>query len=141
MRRHGWLLLLVLPILGCDASEPGSESGASTTTIGGQSGSGAIRVYFTCPNGPPEKNQAIAKAVVAYIQAARQTLEVCAFELDNRIITEALVQAVQRGVRVRLVTETNYLDASGVNALRAVGVPVVDDRRDGALMHDKFMVF
>ena len=53
-----------------------------------------------------------------------------AFELDNRIITDAIVRAVQRGVRVRLVTETDYLDDSGVKALQAVGVPVVDDKRD-----------
>lgn len=139
MRRHGWLLLL-LPVLGCQESRPGSPSGPSASPSG-QASNGAIRVFFTRPDGTPEQNQAIAKAVVGYIDATRQTLDVCAFELDNRIITQALVQAAQRGVRVRLVTETNYLDESGVKALQAVGVPVVDDRRDGALMHDKFMVF
>lgn len=103
--------------------------------------SGAIRVYFTHPEkGGPQPGD-IAHAVVDYVDATQRTLDVCAFELDNKLITEALVRAVKRGVRVRLVTETNYLDESGVHALRNVGVPVVDDQRDGSLMHNKFMIF
>jgi phosphatidylserine/phosphatidylglycerophosphate/cardiolipin synthase-like enzyme len=104
-------------------------------------GTGAIRVYFTRPEQPPEQSGDIAHAVVGYVDATQRTLDVAAFELDNRLITDALVRAVQRGVRVRLVTETNYLNESGVKALQAVGVPVVDDGRDGALMHNKFMIF
>ena len=102
---------------------------------------GPVRVYFTRPDQPPETPGDIAHAVAGYIDATQQTLDVAAFELDNRVITDALVRAVRRGVRVRLVTETNYLGESGVQAVQAAGVPVVDDRREGALMHNKFMVF
>ena len=101
---------------------------------------GPMAVYFTQP-GQPSHEGDIAHAVVKYVDASERTLDVCAFELDNQIITDALVRAVRRGVRVRLVTETNYINESGVQALRGVGVPVVDDGRDGALMHNKFMVF
>lgn len=103
--------------------------------------SGVVRVYFTRPGQAADQPDDIARAVVGYIDATERTLDVAAFELDNRVITEALVRAVRRGVRVRLVTETNYIDESGTQALRAAGVPVVDDKRDGALMHHKFMVF
>ncbi len=102
---------------------------------------GAVRVYFTRPDHAPETVGDIAHAVVGYIDATERSLDVAAFELDNRLITDALVKAARRGVRVRLVTESNYIDESGVKALRAVGVPVVDDKRDSALMHNKFMVF
>jgi len=102
---------------------------------------GTVRVYFTRPDQPPDQPGDIAHAVVGYVDATERTLDVCAFELDNRVITDSLVRAVRRGVRVRLVTESNYIEESGVKALQAVGVPVVDDRRDGALMHNKFMVF
>ena len=102
---------------------------------------GAIKVYFTRPEQPPEQPGDIAHAVVGYVDATERTLDVAAFELDNHIITDALVRAVKRGVRVRFVTETDYLGDSGVKALQAVGVPVVDDKRESALMHDKFMVF
>jgi phosphatidylserine/phosphatidylglycerophosphate/cardiolipin synthase-like enzyme len=116
--------------------QPAAQAPAST-----DSDSGVVRIYFTRPDQPPDQPGDIAHAVVGYIDETERTLDVAAFELDNRIITDALVRAVRRGVRVRLVTESNYLDESGVKALRAVGVPVVDDKRDGALMHNKFMVF
>jgi phosphatidylserine/phosphatidylglycerophosphate/cardiolipin synthase-like enzyme len=106
----------------------------------GAADGGTIRVYFTRPDQPPQAGD-IAHAVAGYVDGTRETLDVAAFELDNRVVIDALVRAVHRGVRVRLVTETNYIDEVGVRDLKAVGVPVVDDRRDGALMHNKFMVF
>jgi phosphatidylserine/phosphatidylglycerophosphate/cardiolipin synthase-like enzyme len=102
--------------------------------------SGEVRVYFTKPGQAPQAGD-VAHTLAGYVDDTQTTLDVCAFELDNQVITEALVRAVRRGVRVRLVTETNYINESGVQALRAVGVSVVDDQRDGALMHNKFMVF
>ena len=102
--------------------------------------SGTIRVYFTRPDQGPQPGD-IAHALAGYVDATGQTLDVCAFELDNRVVTDAILRAVRRGVRVRLVTETNYVEETGVRELRAAGVPVVDDRRDGALMHNKFLVF
>jgi phosphatidylserine/phosphatidylglycerophosphate/cardiolipin synthase-like enzyme len=102
---------------------------------------GTVHVYFTHPDQPPDQPGDIAHRVVEYVDGTERTLDVCAFELDNRIITDALVRAVRRGVRVRLVTESNYIEESGVKALQSMGVPVVDDRRDGALMHNKFMIF
>jgi phosphatidylserine/phosphatidylglycerophosphate/cardiolipin synthase-like enzyme len=100
-----------------------------------------VRVYFTKPenNGPAAGDP--ASMLCGYIDAAQQTIDVCCFELDNKVITAALTKAVQRGVKVRLVTETDYIGESGVLALRAVNVPVVDDQRPSALMHNKFMVF
>ncbi|HEX3148525.1 MAG TPA: phospholipase D-like domain-containing protein [Gemmataceae bacterium] len=118
-----------------------APTAAPSGTSGVDGDTGAIRVYFTHPENPPEQAGDIAHAVVGYIDATEQTLDVAAFELDNRIITDALVRAVRRGVRVRCVTETNYIDESGIKALRSVGVTVIDDKRDGALMHNKFMVF
>jgi phosphatidylserine/phosphatidylglycerophosphate/cardiolipin synthase-like enzyme len=103
-------------------------------------GSGAVRVYFTRPEQQPDQPGDIAHDLADYIDKTERTLDVAAFELDNRVITDALVRAVQRGVRVRLVTETNYLAESGVKALQAARVPVVDDKREGALMHNKFMI-
>jgi phosphatidylserine/phosphatidylglycerophosphate/cardiolipin synthase-like enzyme len=100
---------------------------------------GPMAVYFTQPGQPPHDGD-IAHAVVKYVDATQQTLDVCCFELNNQIITDALVRAVKRGVKVRFVTETDYLGDSGVTALRNVGVVAVDDQRS-PLMHNKFMVF
>lgn len=101
---------------------------------------GAIRVYFTQPGGDPNDPNNIAHAVVKYIDGAKETIDVAAFELDNRIIIDALVRAAKRGVKVRLVTDTDYAKEVGPETLRANSVPVVEDHRE-ALMHNKFMVF
>ncbi|WP_020469040.1 phospholipase D-like domain-containing protein [Zavarzinella formosa] len=119
---------------------PVSANPGEPETAAGNNQTGTIRIYFSTPDLPPGKSE-IAAACVAYIDQTKSTLDVAAFELDNKVITEALVRAVNRGVRVRVATETNYLQASGIHALKAVGVTVIDDQRDGALMHDKFMVF
>ncbi|MFO0878304.1 MAG: phospholipase D-like domain-containing protein [Gemmataceae bacterium] len=102
---------------------------------------GFVRTYFTHPDGSASVGANPASALAQYVDQTQKTLDVCAFELDNKVVVDALVRAVGRGVRVRLVTETNYLEESGVKALQAVNVPVVDDRRSGSLMHNKFMVF
>jgi phosphatidylserine/phosphatidylglycerophosphate/cardiolipin synthase-like enzyme len=128
--------LLVLAAVGCNDDRvitlgPGPLPAEQT---------GPVRVYFTTPDKRPEDAE-IVKALVGYINRAGMSIDVAAFELDNVVITDALVAAVRRGVKVRLVTETDYVGESGVSALKAVGVPVVDDQRPGALMHNKFMVF
>jgi phosphatidylserine/phosphatidylglycerophosphate/cardiolipin synthase-like enzyme len=131
MRR--FLFLMLVTVVGCSES---TDDNQTTSTAG----SGSLRVYFTTPD-RSASDSTIVQALVGYIDGAKSSIDVAAFELDNRAVTEALVRAVKRGVKVRLACETNYINESGVKALQAVGVPVVDDRRDGALMHDKFMVF
>lgn len=145
MRRNLlWITLLLVGVLGCGDAPKLSVPASLAEPAGGvgqATQAGPIRIYFTRPDASPDEPDNIARILVGYISQAQKTIDVCAFELDNKRITEALVAAVKRGLRVRFVTETNYLEESGVKALKAVNVPVIDDRRDGALMHNKFMVF
>jgi phosphatidylserine/phosphatidylglycerophosphate/cardiolipin synthase-like enzyme len=144
-RYLAWFLLSFLA-LGCDGNNPLSipkplDSASTSTASGTVQGDGSLQVFFTRPQASPQEPGNIAQKLAGFIDQTQKTLDVCAHELDNKVITEALVRAVKRGVQVRLVTETQYLDESGIQALKAVGVPVVDDQRDSALMHNKFMVF
>jgi len=133
--------LLVLLPLGCDPNKPLAIPNTHLQAPSNDGQTGPLRVYFSNPAGSPNDAHNIARVCAGYINATQRTLDVCAHELDNKVIVEALVNAKRRGVNVRLVTETLYLEESGVKALQAAGVPVVDDQRDGALMHNKFMVF
>lgn len=140
--RRLWIGLVLAAAIGCDGAG-GLRSfniGESKSVALGERQSGPIRVYFTTPDKPPESSEIVA-ALTGYIHQAQSTIDVAGFEVDNKVITQALVDAQKRGVKVRLVTETDYLGESGVTALKAVNVPVVDDGREGALMHNKFMVF
>lgn len=155
-----WLILFaigsVVPVVGIDRSKelvktqviarvkqmlPNGHPDVAASIPGGDASS-PIRVFFTTPDLSPEKSQ-IAKAVVDYVDQTKKTLDVCAFELNNKIICDAIVRASKRGVRVRCVTETDYFkDAEyGIKVLKEASIPIVDDKRPGALMHDKFMVF
>lgn len=143
MRQGRFVLLapfLLGLFVGCDEHLI-PEPSRPTTTIRTDAPTGPLRVYFTNPGPQSHDPGNPAEILAGHVAKAEKTIDVCAFEVDNVVITKALTDAVKRGVHVRLVTETDYLEDSGTQELKQVGVPVVDDQRDRALMHDKFMVF
>lgn len=102
-----------------------------------------IGVYFSEVWSTPQANKAnpknIAEHCVRFIDAARSTLDVCGFEIDNERIIDAVLRAARRGVRVRVVTDSDYLEEAGPRAFLQAGIPVLSDQRS-ALMHNKFLV-
>lgn len=95
-------------------------------------------LYFTDPaatslEGGPDA--ALARA----IDSAQVSVDVAAYQFNLWSLRDALLAAHRRGVTVRLVTDSDYLDEDEVRELVAAGIPVVDDRQDG-LMHNKFAV-
>lgn len=134
--------ILITAAIGCDGSNAlrTLNIGESRSVDVAERPNGPIRAYFTTPEKSPEASEIVA-ALTNAIHQANQTIDVAGFEVDNQAITAALVAAEKRGVKLRLVTETDYLGESGVSTLQAAGVPVVSDGRDGALMHNKFMIF
>ena len=81
------------------------------------------------------------------IQTATGSINLCFYDIDDPAMVQALADAAGRGVRVRIVTETdNLLDKQdrksprqAITALSAAGIAIRDDARPG-LMHHKFMV-
>ncbi len=127
---------------------PTTTDGRTVETILIQEGFGARsgfwEVYFTSPQGGPREAWVggIDTALAAAIDRAQGTIDIAAFELDNIVITEALLNASRRGVRIRMVTDDVHgIDAprSTIPRLQAAGIPVVDDDRS-ALMHNKFVI-
>ncbi|MAU09951.1 MAG: hypothetical protein CL607_09040 [Anaerolineaceae bacterium] len=108
-------------------------------------GKGFWQVYFTAPSG--ERNRAlwtngIDAPLASAINNAQFTIDIAAFELNNEVITQAILNAHQRGVRVRIVTDDEHGledDDSTLVELELVDIPIVDDDRS-ALMHDKFVI-
>jgi phosphatidylserine/phosphatidylglycerophosphate/cardiolipin synthase-like enzyme len=98
-------------------------------------------VYFTDPSDPSSKSfrggpdQRLAEA----IEAARVSVDVAVLQLNLWSIRDALIHAYQRGVKVRLVTDSDYLDEKEIGQLSQAGIAVLGDRREG-LMHNKFVV-
>jgi phosphatidylserine/phosphatidylglycerophosphate/cardiolipin synthase-like enzyme len=73
---------------------------------------------------------------------ARQTADVCVFTITDDRITEAVLDAHRRGVKVRVVTddEKAFDLGSDIDRLRAAGLPVRIDRTRFH-MHHKFALF
>ncbi|MBL8057141.1 MAG: hypothetical protein JNK29_10610 [Anaerolineales bacterium] len=99
-------------------------------------------LYFTDPDTTANlKDPAggVPAAVTASFAAAQRSLDVAVYEIDLPVYADALIQAQARGVRVRVVTDTDYRDERAAQALRTAGIPIVDDQRD-PFMHNKFVV-
>ncbi|MCE2488921.1 MAG: hypothetical protein J4G17_02990 [Anaerolineae bacterium] len=102
-------------------------------------------VYFSSPyrgNAAGDRAGGIDAMLAAAIDAARVSLDIAVFELNNPLLTEAILAAAGRGLRVRVVTDDEHgLRASDglMGRLQAAGVPLVDDARS-ALMHNKFVI-
>ncbi len=98
-------------------------------------------VYFTQPlaagtttfSGGPD--EALARA----IDQARLSVDIAAYDFDLHSLRDALLAAHQRGVRLRMVTDSDNIDNPEVQALKDAGIPILGDRRE-ALMHNKFVV-
>jgi phosphatidylserine/phosphatidylglycerophosphate/cardiolipin synthase-like enzyme len=77
--------------------------------------------------------------LVEAIEDAQQSVDIAVYNLSLEDISDALLAADQRGVRVRLVMESDNLDSDAVQSLLDAKIPVLGDRRE-SLMHNKFMV-
>ncbi len=103
---------------------------------------GTITAYFTFPRYPDNSTPhegSIDATLADAIDQAKESVDVAAFELNLPSVTRAMVEASKRGVRVRLVTDSDYADDLGPETLQKYGIPVVFDERD-AFMHDKFVI-
>ena len=104
-----------------------------------------VTVYFTAPrspgDGPSTYTGGIDADLVALIDAAQERVDVAAYDLDLKTVTEALIRAHDDDVQVRLVTDGAHADEEAVTRLREAGIPVVArPEEDRGLMHDKFVV-
>ena len=98
--------------------------------------SDAISVFFT--GGNHDYKQVIA-AVTGAIDSAQSSIDIAMYNLNLREVEQALRNAHRRGVKVRLVVESDALDGWVPRSLKSSGIPVISDGRE-SLMHNKFMV-
>jgi phosphatidylserine/phosphatidylglycerophosphate/cardiolipin synthase-like enzyme len=93
---------------------------------------GRVVTANTYEGGP---DQYLAEA----INGARLSVDVAAYSLNLWSIRDALVHAFQRGVKVRMVMESDNMDGREVQDLKDAGIQIIGDQREG-LMHNKFMI-
>ncbi len=99
-------------------------------------------IYFTDPTCPPEAGRVggLDDIIARDILAAEKQIDVAAFDLDAGPIVQALIDKErERGVTVRVVTDSDNGDLASIRRLRRAGISVPEDKRR-ALMHNKFIV-
>jgi phosphatidylserine/phosphatidylglycerophosphate/cardiolipin synthase-like enzyme len=139
-------LILLFLAVGCVKDTPTEGVSPESTSIPVRPTAvppGWYTVYFTDPTGPAAEfySGGPDEALAAAIDQARLCVDVAIYDLDLSIISNALISAHRRGVKVRVVTESDNMDspATKIPALVEAGIPVIGDRREG-LMHNKFTV-
>lgn len=105
------------------------------------------QVFFSKPFYPEtaaDRQSGIDMALVADIAAANKTIDIASYDFNLETVTQALIQARQRGVIVRLVADKDANQDSeeflaATSRLAAAGIPITFDTRP-AFMHNKFMI-
>ena len=130
--------------------ESASATAAPFVTVKYRFGRGYVgdnwQVYFNEPDAGVDRSDyvdGIDAPLASAIDAAERSLDIATFELNSKLIYEAILAARRRGVAARIVTDDRHGLKSDSNTalldLRAAGVPIVTDNRSG-LMHNKFMI-
>ena len=150
MFRRLLLLLALAGLSACDIVDVQFADGtpaapAVSPATGGAASAGAAwyRLYFT---DPPDKDDpanrptnTVAEAVTASINTAARTVDAATYDFDLPAMAEALIAAHDRGLVVRLVTDTDTLGEDVIKQIKKAGIQVVEDHRS-AIMHDKFVI-
>jgi phosphatidylserine/phosphatidylglycerophosphate/cardiolipin synthase-like enzyme len=120
-----------------------SETNGDPRTVGETVSGDWIRVYFTNPHFPDDDvlhSGGLDEELAAVIAEAETSISLAAYDLDLSSVADALIDAHQRGVEVRIVVETNNAEEEAISDLRQAGIPLIEDRRESGLMHNKFVV-
>ena len=136
---------VVLPFPTAIVAAPQPGVTAFTLPQGFGARSGFWQVFFTAPTGSSDRStyrDGIETQLAAAIDSAQRSIDIAAYEFNLPLLTDALIRAYRRGVRVRMVTDDDAglrATSATVGQLVAAGIPVVDDARR-ALMHNKFVI-
>lgn len=98
------------------------------------------RISRADPNNPD-------KVFVKLVSQAKKTLDIAIFDIEEENTCKALIKAKKRGVKVRIVTDSDSLNdkvkfsqpRQVIEDMKKAGIPIVDDQRSG-LMHHKFAI-
>jgi phosphatidylserine/phosphatidylglycerophosphate/cardiolipin synthase-like enzyme len=136
------LLALLLSLTACiDQGDLGTATIPAPGSTGPDGDTAPYTLYFSQPDQPESRSLRggpdadLAEA----IDGALLSVDVAAMELNLWSLRDALLAAQRRGVDVRMVTDSDYLDTPEIQQLVEGGIRVLGDRRE-SLMHHKFMV-
>ena len=91
-----------------------------------------VKIHFA-----PSPN--ISIALDNFISGAKNSLSICAYDIKLPDAADAMIAAAKRGVKVRVVTDTDNMKNIEIQRLENAGIPVKQDHKN-SIMHNKFIV-
>ncbi|WP_461491723.1 phospholipase D-like domain-containing protein [Pontibacter sp. HJ8] len=81
-------------------------------------------------------------AIIDSIDEAGKSINICVFTISDNRISDAIVRAHRRGIRIRIITDNQKLHDMGsdIKELAAMGLEVRTDNTSNH-MHHKFSIF
>lgn len=98
----------------------------------------SIEVYFNDPF-DEKQDRTIQSMILDAIENAESQIDIATYNFTDTWSRDALVQAMNRGVEVRIVIHSENSDKDVLRALENQGAEIQKSRSDG-LMHSKFIV-
>ena len=128
---------------------PRPDAASNTVPAPQPSAGGPFEIYFTTPvypDRPETRKGGIDERFVQFVEASTKSLDVAAYEFDLETVAQAMTRAKGRGVAVRMVTDSDTVNATrdaetqkALKIVRDAGIAIVPDERS-AIMHHKFAV-
>ncbi len=122
-------------------TQPPAKVTPVTETTAASGSPSSITVYFTDPLAANAKDKVGGpdEVLAQAINNAKVSVDMAMYNLSLDSIGDALLAAHERGVRVRLVMESESMDGDLPQDLMDAGIPIVGDGKQG-LMHNKFTI-
>ena len=136
------ILIIATLLSGCDSTSPSAPSQPPSN-----GGSGPIQVFFTAPQYPDNKanhHGGVDEHLADFINTATSSVDMAIYQFDLPDATQALLNAAQRGVKVRVITDQDETledpkENPALVQLQQAGIPVIGGNTD-AIMHNKYAV-
>ncbi|TAK31336.1 MAG: hypothetical protein EPO21_17725 [Chloroflexota bacterium] len=147
-------MLAIALLLGACARVSQEQERQSPSAVAGATAaatSAAIwyELRFTTPRYPDDPaihRGGLDARLVQLMDQATKTMDVADYDFDLANVADAMARAKQRGVIVRMVTDSDTLNdaknkqiQAAFDTLRKANIPIVDDQRQ-EIMHNKFTV-
>ncbi len=134
-----------------DGSEQFFSGDQVVITASDPSSTGKINVYFNQSVEPFYADSVEATSdlnllskLIQRVNDAKYSIDFCFYNVTQEEASQVLIGAHQRGVKVRVITESDHVDQYPIQMLKNAGIPVIDDKfgnnGGSGYMHNKFMI-
>jgi len=123
-------------------SEPTQTSNDSDTVVEVTQQSAKtvdLQVFFSKTSGD-YYDGGVDNNITDDINSAKESVYMAMYDLTNSMITDALIDAKNRGVDVKVTTDDDKINDEKYQELIDAGIVVTDDEDSYALMHNKFLI-